>query len=77
MKKLTAQEEMVLTDMAAFLQWSIKNFAEHHLSFQAILSNLNHDINTAGNGTPFFIPKGKRSRGYYLASLDNAYYQAI
>jgi len=25
----------------------------------------------------FFIPKGKRSRGYYLRNLDEAYYKAI
>ena len=26
---------------------------------------------------PFFIPKGKRTRGYYIKLLDNAFYKAI
>jgi len=26
---------------------------------------------------PFFIPKGKRSRGYYLRNLDESFYKAI
>lgn len=31
----------------------------------------------ANNGEPFFILKGKRSRGYYLRNLNNAFYKAI
>ncbi len=61
-KKLTPMEEMVLTDMAAFIQWSIKNFSEHSLSFESILANLNHDIRGIAADDPYFLP---RTRGYY------------
>jgi hypothetical protein len=31
----------------------------------------------AHNGAPFFIPKGKRTRGYYLAGIDNGFYKPL
>lgn len=34
-------------------------------------------IITAHNGEPFFIPKGSRTRGYYIRNLENAFYKAI
>jgi len=53
------------------------------LSAIASLDWLTSDISqegkliTSGNGEVFFIPKGKRSRGYYVYSLKNAFYKII
>ena len=34
-------------------------------------------IITAGNGLAFFIPKGKRTRGYYLATIENGFFKKV
>jgi hypothetical protein len=32
---------------------------------------------TAGNGEAFCIPKGRRTKGYYVRNLENAFYKPI
>lgn len=32
---------------------------------------------TADNSAPFFLPKGKRTRGYFLAGIDNGFYKPL
>ncbi len=32
---------------------------------------------TAGNGTAFVVPKGRRSLGWYVHSLENAFYKPL
>jgi hypothetical protein len=34
-------------------------------------------ITKAHDNRPFFIPKGKRTRGYYIETLDNAFYKPL
>lgn len=34
-------------------------------------------IITAQNGTAFIVPKGKRSRGWYVYNLENAFYKPL
>lgn len=34
-------------------------------------------IITGGDGYPFIIPQGKRTRGWYVTSLDNAFFKPL
>jgi hypothetical protein len=34
-------------------------------------------IITSGDGYPFIVAKGKRSRGWYIHDLENAFYKPV
>lgn len=61
-KKLTAKQEMVLTDLAAFITWSIKNYGDMPLDFEGVLYTVQHDIRGIAADDPYFLP---RTSGYY------------
>lgn len=51
--------------------------AEYHGDWATNNINETATIKTDGSGKPFIVAKGKRSRGWYPHSLENAFYKKI